>query len=110
MSSMRLPICSPKCSPYQLTFIPYALANVVILSPLYVGQTGLTLNSKNWSFCFCYGELLQFQLFLESWAIIKLACCKNKKVELVELLKSCWMDQPFSALQCSSMCMLPQWL
>jgi hypothetical protein len=28
----KFPKCSPTCSPFHLTFIPYALANVVLLS------------------------------------------------------------------------------
>ncbi len=34
----KLPICSPTCCPQHLAFIPYALANVVLLSPIQVGQ------------------------------------------------------------------------
>ncbi len=36
----------PKGSQYHLTFIPYALANAVLLSPIYVGQTEETLCMK----------------------------------------------------------------
>jgi hypothetical protein len=30
----KFPLCSPTWSPKHLTFIPYALANVVLLSPI----------------------------------------------------------------------------
>jgi hypothetical protein len=36
--------CSPKSSRYYFTFIPYALADVLLLSPIYMGQTGRTLS------------------------------------------------------------------
>ncbi len=38
--------CFPKGSQYHLTFIPYALANAVLLSPIYLGQTEETLCMK----------------------------------------------------------------
>ncbi len=34
----KFSMCSPTCSPQHGTFIPYALANVVVLSPIQVGQ------------------------------------------------------------------------
>jgi hypothetical protein len=40
------PIFSPTFSPYLLTFIPYALENGVLLSPIYVGQRGGTVQFK----------------------------------------------------------------
>ncbi len=49
VSQQRVPkflTCSPKGSQYHLTFIPYALANAVLLSPIYVGQTEETLCMK----------------------------------------------------------------
>ncbi len=44
--AISFPICSPTCSPWHLTFIPYAKANVVLLSPIKVGQRGGTLHFK----------------------------------------------------------------
>ncbi len=38
LCSFKFPICSPTCSPQHLNFIPYALANVVLLSPIQMGQ------------------------------------------------------------------------
>jgi len=37
------PMCSPTCSPQHLTFLPYALANIVLLSPIYLSQREGTL-------------------------------------------------------------------
>jgi len=31
----KFPMYSPTCSPQYLTFIPYALANVLLLSPIF---------------------------------------------------------------------------
>jgi hypothetical protein len=41
----KFSMCSPTCSPQHPTFIPYALANVVLLPPIQVGQRGGTLST-----------------------------------------------------------------
>ncbi len=45
-SSQWVPNISPTFSPYLLTFIPYALENGVLLSPIYLGQRGGTVQFK----------------------------------------------------------------
>ncbi len=69
--AISFPICSPTCSPQHLTFNPYALANVVLLSPKQVGQREGTLQFKiNLSF---WGRS-----FFLSDGRIKLACSQNE--------------------------------
>ncbi len=65
---------SPTCSPYHLTFIPYALENGVLLSPIYVGRRGGTTYFKMEPSVL--GSLHSF-IFLSNGSI-KLACCQKK--------------------------------
>jgi hypothetical protein len=54
------------------------LANVILLSPIYMGQKGETLYSTK---TFYFGEHPQFHCFLSDGPII-LAHCKNNKLNL----------------------------
>jgi hypothetical protein len=62
-------------------FIPYALANVVLLSPIYMGRRGGTQYYILPNRAFYYGEYPQFHFFRvmgqSNWLV-----AKDKKIEL----------------------------
>jgi hypothetical protein len=62
---------------FSISFIPYGLANVVVLSPIWLVQRG-SLNFKIKPFAL---GSVQSSLFLSHWPI-KLALSKKKKIEL----------------------------
>jgi len=49
---LKFSICSPTCPPRHLSFIPYALANVVLLSPILCGPKGRNSILQNTTFYF----------------------------------------------------------
>ncbi len=49
---LKFPTFSPTCPPQHLTFIPYALANVVLLSPILRGPKGRNSILQNRSIYF----------------------------------------------------------
>jgi len=57
MGSPKFPMCSGTCSPYHLTFIPYALANVVLLVTYIAGPKESNFVLQNRTFYF--GEPLE---------------------------------------------------
>jgi hypothetical protein len=71
------PIFSLTFSPYLFTFIPYALENGVLLSPIYVGQRGGTVQNR----AFCFGEYPLFILFgvmgQSNWHVAKITKTKE---------------------------------
>jgi hypothetical protein len=49
---LKFPTCSPTCPPQHLTFIPYVLANVVLLSPILGGPKARISILQNRTFSF----------------------------------------------------------
>ncbi len=59
----KFPMCSPTCSAQHLILIPYALPNVVLLSPIQVGQSGEKLYTSKQNLLVWGASIVSFFFF-----------------------------------------------